>query len=395
MTSMIVQQQQRLQQQQQHGGRSLLRRTTTVFRINNAQSFKNYTQKVQTRIGRRRGEIGKTRDAKSTETKTTEDDDDDDVDREEQGLDMNIEIDEEMLEELIVEIEKNNNNNQRDGSKSSSFSGNSSTLPRKKTAREIEAHNVMDVHGFHSPWSLYESRIDTDDDDDSTPWEDHLKEVMAKKDNWPCWDFSKPEEYYEPEPEFVSFQQPPAKFNAFEERAVLFKRKVKKEQEEMTKKREEEIKKFRYMSQDDDIRLRNKATVDETEWDHDKIVDLINFDPKERAEMMKHSVDVYDPRFIAQSIPDPNAESYEDTLTFLYRIGRLCVDDEWEDRKWIEMTGEPTPEFDEEEEVDPDDEDEDTERSTELDAMTYEKLARVKDIGFDDDDGDFADEEQD
>ena len=110
---------------------------------------------------------------------------------------------------------------------------------------------------------------------------------------------------------------------------------------------------------------------------------------------MKHSVDVYDPRFIAQSIPDPNAESYEDTLTFLYRIGRLCVDDEWEDRKWIEMTGEPTPEFDEEEEVDPDDEDEDTERSTELDAMTYEKLARVKDIGFDDDDGDFADEEQD
>ena len=60
--------------------------------------------------------------------------------------------------------------------------------------------------------------------------------------------------------------------------------------------------------------------------------------------MMQSSVEVYDPRFPYDfgECPDPP----EDTLDFLYNIGRLCVDDEWEDRKWIEMTGEPTPKFD-------------------------------------------------
>ena len=94
------------------------------------------------------------------------------------------------------------------------FSSRRSGAPRKKTQREIEAQTIEDVNGFHSPWSQYEFRVEEDDDDDTTPWEEHMKEVMGKKANWPCWDFTKPEEEYEPEPEFVSFQKPPDKYDA-------------------------------------------------------------------------------------------------------------------------------------------------------------------------------------
>ena len=111
---------------------------------------------------------------------------------------------------------------ERDGSATSSSSSStyplrvksidalsSTTTPRKKTQREIEAQTIEDANGFHAPWSQYELRVEEDDDDETTPWEEHMKEVMGKKANWPCWDFSKPEEEYEPEPEFVSLQKPP------------------------------------------------------------------------------------------------------------------------------------------------------------------------------------------
>ena len=281
---------------------------------------------------------------------------------------------------------------ERDGSATSSSSSStyplrvksidalsSTTTPRKKTQREIEAQTIEDANGFHAPWSQYELRVEEDDDDETTPWEEHMKEVMGKKANWPCWDFSKPEEEYEPEPEFVSFQKPPEKYDAFEEKARLYKERVKKERAQAMKEKEEKIQQFRYLSQDGDIRLRDKKTVDESEWDHEKIVELINFDPEERRRMMQSSVEVYDPRFPYDfgECPDPP----EDTLDFLYKIGRLCVDDEWEDRKWIEMTGEPTPKFDD---LDLDKEEQKEELG--LEEMREEKLMKAKDIGFDDDD---------
>ena len=282
---------------------------------------------------------------------------------------------------------------ERDGSATSSSSASSayplpvksikdassSNTPRRKTQREIEAQTIEDANGFHAPWSQYELRVEEDDDDETTPWEEHIKEVMGKKANWPCWDFTKPEEEYEPEPEFVSFQKPPEKYDAFEEKARLYKERVKKERAQAMKDKEEQIKKFRYLSQDGDIRLRDKSTVDESEWDHEKIVELINFDPKERKRMMQSSVEVYDPRFPYDfgECPDPP----EDTLDFLYNIGRLCVDDEWEDQKWIEMTGEPTPKFDD---LDLDKEEQKEELG--LEEMREEKLMKAKDIGFDDDD---------
>ncbi len=267
------------------------------------------------------------------------------------------------------------------------FSSRRSGAPRKKTQREIEAQTIEDVNGFHSPWSQYEFRVEEDDDDDTTPWEEHMKEVMGKKANWPCWDFTKPEEEYEPEPEFVSFQKPPDKYDAFEERARLYKERVKKERAQAMKEKEEEIGKFRYLSQDGDIRLKNKQTVDESEWDHEKIVELINFDPKERKRMMQSSVEVYDPRFPYDfgECPDPP----EDTLDFLYNIGRLCVDDEWEDRKWIEMTGEPTPKFD-----DLDLDKGEQKEEVGLEEMREEKLMKAKDIGFDDEDNEEEEEEE-
>jgi len=266
------------------------------------------------------------------------------------------------------------------------FSSRRSGAPRKKTQREIEAQTIEDVNGFHSPWSQYEFRVEEDDDDDTTPWEEHMKEVMGKKANWPCWDFTKPEEEYEPEPEFVSFQKPPDKYDAFEERARLYKERVKKERAQAMKEKEEQIGKFRYLSQDGDIRLKNKQTVDESEWDHEKIVELINFDPKERKRMMQSSVEVYDPRFPYDfgECPDPP----EDTLDFLYNIGRLCVDDEWEDRKWIEMTGEPTPKFD-----DLDLDKGEQKEEVGLEEMREEKLMKAKDIGFDDEDNEEEEEE--
>ena len=268
------------------------------------------------------------------------------------------------------------------------FSSRRSGAPRKKTQREIEAQTIEDVNGFHSPWSQYEFRVEEDDDDDTTPWEEHMKEVMGKKANWPCWDFTKPEEEYEPEPEFVSFQKPPDKYDAFEERARLYKERVKKERAQAMKEKEEQIGKFRYLSQDGDIRLKNKQTVDESEWDHEKIVELINFDPKERKRMMQSSVEVYDPRFPYDfgECPDPP----EDTLDFLYNIGRLCVDDEWEDRKWIEMTGEPTPKFD-----DLDLDKGEQKEEVGLEEMREEKLMKAKDIGFDDEDNEEEEEEED
>ena len=292
---------------------------------------------------------------------------------------------------------------ERDGSATSSSSSSSSstyplrvksidalsstTTPRKKTQREIEAQTIEDANGFHAPWSQYELRVEEDDDDETTPWEEHMKEVMGNKANWPCWDFSKPEEEYEPEPEFVSFQKPPEKYDAFEEKARLYKERVKKERAQAMKEKEEEIQQFRYLSQDGDIRLRDKKTVDESEWDHEKIVELINFDPKERKRMMQSSVEVYDPRFPYDfgECPDPP----EDTLDFLYKIGRLCVDDEWEDRKWIEMTGEPTPKFDD---LDLDKEEQKEELG--LEEMREEKLMKAKDIGFDDDDDDEEEKEE-
>ena len=129
----------------------------------------------------------------------------------------------------------------------------SSTTPRKKTQREIEAQTIEDANGFHAPWSQYELRVEEDDDDETTPWEEHMKEVMGKKANWPCWDFTKPEEEYEPEPEFVSFQKPPDKYDA-SRRGAVNKERVKKKKQAM--KKEEKIQQFRYLSQDGDIRLR-------------------------------------------------------------------------------------------------------------------------------------------
>lgn len=152
------------------------------------------------------------------------------------------------------------------------------------------------------------------------PWEESL-ETAIREGPWPCWDSNIPESDFVDEPTFTSFASAPEKYDPFKERVMAHKARVRRENVEKMKKTREEVKAQRFMSLAEDVRLKNKPEDDESAWDHEKIVDLINFPDDIRAKMMNCSVEIYDPRvpydFSGMGAPPPTTEE------FLESIGRL------------------------------------------------------------------------
>ena len=77
---------------------------------------------------------------------------------------------------------------------------------------------------------------------------------------------------------------------------------------------------------DDDVRLKNIPSCDETGWTHKKILNLINYPDDVAAKMEEYSVHIYDPRWPIDNtwIPPPEP----DTWTFLKDIGRAADEPE-------------------------------------------------------------------
>ena len=74
---------------------------------------------------------------------------------------------------------------------------------------------------------------------------------------------------------------------------------------------------------DDDVRLREIPSCDESGWSHDKILDLIGYPEDVAKAMEEYSVLTYDPRFPIDNtwIPPPEP----DTWSFLQNIGRAAA----------------------------------------------------------------------
>ena len=165
-------------------------------------------------------------------------------------------------------------------------------------------------------WTAY----DPESPDQTPPWEASLRDAV-REGPWPCWDSNIPESDFVDEPRFISFASAPEKYDPFKERVMAYKAKVKAQNKAMMKKTREEVKSQRFMSMSQDIRLKNKYEDDESAWDHEKIVELINFPDDIRAKMMSMSVEIYDPRvpydFTGMGAPPPTTEEFLDS------IGRL------------------------------------------------------------------------
>jgi len=195
-------------------------------------------------------------------------------------------------------------------------------------------------------WTMYDP--DRLSSDEPPPWEAYAKRTM-EEGPWPCWDPKKPEsDFYDP-PRFVSFTKPPAKFDPFEERIKTYKEARREEQRGMIAQTRAEVASQRFMSMTNDIRLKSKIEDDESAWNHDKIMELINFPDEIRRKMMSVSVEVYDPRFpydFSGMGPPPLT-----TEAFLESIGRLERDGETDlERVAViaERTGATVPEHAEE-----------------------------------------------
>ena len=128
------------------------------------------------------------------------------------------------------------------------------------------------------------------------PWEEDLRDAL-REGPWPCWDSNIPESDFVDQPRFISFAKPPGKHDPFKERILRHKAQVKEEQRRATAKTRRELSSQRFMSMKDDIRLKDKFEDDESSWDHEQIMDLINFPDEIRHKMMSMSVEIYDPRF--------------------------------------------------------------------------------------------------
>lgn len=194
-------------------------------------------------------------------------------------------------------------------------------------------------------WTMYDAETGGDA---PPPWEKHLKEAM-EEGPWPCWDSSIPESDFVEPPRYVSLTKAPKKFDPFEERIKRYKEEVRAEQRAASRATREEIKSKRYMSLQQDIRLKNKPEDDESAWDHEKIMELINFPEEIRHKMMSASVEVYDPRFPydfeGMGAPPMSTEEFLDS------IGRLQKDDETDLERVAKIaarTGSTVPELVEE-----------------------------------------------
>ena len=241
----------------------------------------------------------------------------------------------------------------------------------REDALEEEAYERM-VHTARV-WTAYDP--DTAGEHESPPWERELKELI-EEGPWPCWDASIPESDFVDPPTYVSFTKAPEKFDPFVDRIKAYKRGVKREQLEMMRATRERVKRERFMSMDNDIRLKNKEENDESEWDHEKIMELIDFPDEVRHKMLSMSVEVYDPRF-TYDFTGMGAPPMS-TVEFLDSIGRLQRDDETDlERiaKIAERTGTTVPE----EVVDED-------LGAELQARTPWALQSAIDIGDDEND---------
>ena len=195
-------------------------------------------------------------------------------------------------------------------------------------------------------WTMYDPDHSTSDE--LPPWEVLTRKTM-EEGPWPCWDATKPESDFLDPPRFVSFTKPPAKFDPFEEKIKLYKEAKREEQRQAMAKTREEVAGQRFMSMADDIRLKSKIEDDESAWNHDKIMEMINFPEDMRRKMMSVSVEVYDPRFpydFSGMGPPPLT-----TEEFLQSIGRMLGDDETDlERvaKIADRTGSTVPELVEE-----------------------------------------------
>ena len=122
-------------------------------------------------------------------------------------------------------------------------------------------------------------------------------------------------------PRFISFAKPPKKYDPFKERILRHKAQVKEEQRQAAAKTRTRLSLQRFMSMKDDIRLKDKFEDDESSWDHEQIMDLINFPDEIRHKMMSMSVEIYDPRFPYDFSEHGGAR--RSTVEFLASIGRM------------------------------------------------------------------------
>ena len=152
------------------------------------------------------------------------------------------------------------------------------------------------------------------------PWETHVQNLM-ENGPWPCWNADLPEE--QPEPEFVPFNEAPRAYSAFDDRAKMFKRKVTEERAAATAARQREIRARNWMPMDDDVRLADIPSCDESGWSHEKIMELISYPEEVQTAMESYSVHVYDPRFPIDNtwIPPPEPDTWE----FIQKIGHAGV----------------------------------------------------------------------
>lgn len=157
------------------------------------------------------------------------------------------------------------------------------------------------------------------------PWEEELRDAL-REGPWPCWDSNIPESDFVDQPRFISFAKPPGKYDPFKERILRYKAQVKEERRRATAETRRELSSQRFMSMNEDIRLKDKFEDDESAWDHEQIMDLINFPDEIRHKMMSMSVEIYDPRypydFSGMGAPPLSTEE------FLASIGRLQPDGE-------------------------------------------------------------------
>lgn len=205
------------------------------------------------------------------------------------------------------------------------------------------------------------------------PWETHIQNLM-ENGPWPCWDATKPESDFEPEPEFIPFKESPGEYSLFDDKAKIYKKKVTEERAKLTAQRQAEIRAHRWMSMDGDIRLKDIPSCNEDGWTHKKILELINFPEDVERAMEEHSVLRYDPRWPCDNtwIPPPEPDTWE----FIKSIGHGTDDpiDEASLGERLAAKNGIVQRFDSE-----------AEGNEFLNQTSEAKLARAIDIGEDDD----------
>ena len=155
------------------------------------------------------------------------------------------------------------------------------------------------------------------------PWETHVRDLI-ENGPWPCWDASRPESDFEPEPEFIPFKETPGPYSLFDDKAKQYHAKVKEERAALTAQRQAEIRARNWMPMDGDIRLKDIPSCNEDGWTHAKILELIDFPDDVAKSMEEYSVLRYDPRFPCDNtwIPPPEPDTWE----FIKSIGHGADD---------------------------------------------------------------------